>query len=74
MVTEGIALGSVVDIFFYSLCKYDEVLWLVLLSQLIGPGGRDERFLTIIGVEEFLAESENSFFVPVFYLFSCFFG
>jgi hypothetical protein len=48
MITKGIALGSVVDIVFYPLVKNEKIFFLVLVSQLIGPVGCDERFLTII--------------------------
>jgi hypothetical protein len=37
MITEGIALGSVVDIFLYPLVKDKKIFFLILFSQRIGP-------------------------------------
>ena len=51
MITEGIALGSVVDIVFYPTRKNNEVILMILLFEGIGPAGCDEGFLTIIGFE-----------------------
>ena len=51
MITKGITLGSIVDIFFYPCLKNKKIFFFILFSQLVGPVGCDEGFLTIIGLE-----------------------